>query len=60
VDRFDLEVGRGVTRTGDETVHVLFRMADDVLQPGDTLFLAGEKDVFGYYNGGVRIVFRFP
>jgi translocation and assembly module TamB len=60
VDRFDVEVGRGVTRSGDETVHVLFRMADDVLQPGGTLYLAGEKDVFGYYNGGVRIVFRFP
>lgn len=60
LDRFDVEVGRGVTRTGDETVHVLYRVAADVLQPGDAIFLAGEKDVFGYYNGGVRIVFRFP
>jgi translocation and assembly module TamB len=60
MDRFDVEVGRGVTPTGDETVHVLFRVADGVAQPRDTLFLTGEKDVFGYYNGGVRIVFRFP
>jgi translocation and assembly module TamB len=60
VDRFDVEVGRGVTRSGDETVHVLFRVADGVVRPGDTLFLTSERDVFGYYNGGVRIVFRFP
>jgi translocation and assembly module TamB len=60
MDRFDVEVGRGVTRTGDETVHMFFRVADGVVQPRDTLFLTGEKDVFGYYNGGVRIVFRFP
>jgi len=39
---------------------VYFRVAGGVVQPQDTLFLTGEKDVFGYYNGGVRIVFRFP
>jgi hypothetical protein len=60
VERFDVEVGSNVTRTGDETVHVLFRVADGVVRPGDTLFLTGERDVWGYYNGGVRIAFRFP
>lgn len=60
VERFHVEVGRNITRTGDETVHVLFRVADGVVRPGDTLYLTGERDLWGYYNGGVRIAFRFP
>jgi hypothetical protein len=60
VERFQMEVGRNVTRTGDETVYVLFRVADGVVRSGDTLYLTGERDVWGYYNGGVRIAFRFP
>ena len=59
MDRFDVDVGRKVTPSGDETVHVLFRVADSLLREGDTLSLAGEKDSYGYYNGGVRIAFRF-
>jgi len=60
VDRFNVEVGRNVTRTGDETVHVLFRVADNLLREPDTLYLSGERDVWGYFNGGVRLVFRLP
>ena len=59
MDRFDVDVGRKVTPSGDETVHVLFRVADGLFREGDTLSLAGEKDSYGYYNGGVRIAFRF-
>jgi hypothetical protein len=59
MDRFTVDVGRNSTRSGDETVRVLFRMANGVFREGDTLSLAGEKDAYGYYNGGVRIAFRF-
>jgi hypothetical protein len=59
LERFDVEVGRSVTRAGDETINARFRVADDVLREKDTLYLTGEKDVFDYFNAGVRIVFRF-
>jgi autotransporter translocation and assembly factor TamB len=59
LERFDVDVGRSVTRAGDETINARFRVADGVLRPGDTLYLTGEKDVFDHYNAGVRIVFRF-
>jgi translocation and assembly module TamB len=60
LERFDVEVGRFVTRAGDETINARFRVADGVLREKDTLYLTGEKDVFDHYNAGVRIVFRFP
>ena len=60
LERFDVEVGRSVTRAGDETINARFRVAESVLRQGDTLYLTGEKDVFDHYNAGVRIVFRFP
>jgi translocation and assembly module TamB len=59
LERFDVEVGRFVTRSGDETINAEFRLADDVIQDGDTLYLTGEKDMFDYYNTGIKIVFRF-
>lgn len=59
MERFSVEVGRTSTRSGDEAVRVLFRVAEGVFREGDTLSLAGEKDAYGYYNGGVRIAFRF-
>jgi translocation and assembly module TamB len=58
-DRFDVEIGRGVTQQGEQTIHAQFRLADDILRKGDGLYLTGEKDVFDYYNAGVRLVFRF-
>jgi translocation and assembly module TamB len=59
MERFDVEVGRAVTRAGDETINARFRLADGVLREGDTVYITGEKDVFDQYNAGVRIVFRF-
>jgi translocation and assembly module TamB len=59
LDRFDIEVGRQITRRGEETINAKFLLADDIFLKGDSLYLTGEKDVFDYYNGGLRIVFRF-
>jgi translocation and assembly module TamB len=59
LDRFDIEVGRGITQQGEETIHSQFRLADDVLLDGGSLYLTGERDYFDYYNGGIKLVFRF-
>jgi len=59
LDRFDVEVGRRVTRQGEDTIHAEFRVADNVLRDKDSLYLTGERDVFDAYNLGVKIVFRF-
>jgi len=59
LERFDVELGRSVTRAGDDTINARFRIVDGVPRQGDTLYLTGEKDVFDQYNAGVRIVFRF-
>jgi translocation and assembly module TamB len=59
VDRFEIGVGRAVTRSGEETIDAQFRIAQDVLRDGDKLYITGEKDVFDFYNAGVKIVFRF-
>jgi hypothetical protein len=59
IDRFDVEVGRGITQRGEETIHSQFRLINNVLVDGDSLYLTGERDHFDYYNGGVKLVFRF-
>jgi translocation and assembly module TamB len=52
-------MGRAVSRTGEETIEAQFRIADDVLRDGDNLYITGERDIFDFYNAGVKIVFRF-
>jgi autotransporter translocation and assembly factor TamB len=59
IDRFEIGVGRAVTRSGEETIDAQFRIAEDVLRDGDKLYITGEKDIFDFYNAGLKIVFRF-
>ena len=59
LDRFDVEVGRGITQSGEETINSQFRIAEDVFTENDSVYLTGERDYFDYYNGGVKFVFRF-
>ncbi len=59
MDRFEINVGRAVTRAGEETIDAQFRVAEDVLRDGDKIYFTGEKDVFDFYNVGLKIVFRF-
>ncbi|MFU8857255.1 MAG: translocation/assembly module TamB domain-containing protein, partial [Deferrisomatales bacterium] len=58
-DRFELQLGQGVSRTGQETIEARFRLVEGFLMEGDTLYLRGERDVYDAFNTGVRIVFRF-
>jgi hypothetical protein len=59
LDRFEIDIGRAVTRAGDDTIDAQFRLVEGFLRDGDTLYISGEKDVFDFYNAGVKIVFRF-
>ncbi|MHB8763648.1 MAG: translocation/assembly module TamB domain-containing protein, partial [Deferrisomatales bacterium] len=59
LDRFELELGRGVTRLGRETLEAQFRLADAVFLEGDQVFLTAERDLFDAYNAGVKFVVRF-
>lgn len=59
LDRLDVEVGRSVSRTGQQTLEAQFRLAEGFIRRGDTLYLVGEKDIYDTYNMGVRLVFRF-
>jgi translocation and assembly module TamB len=59
LDRFDVTVGRRVTRAGDETLEAQFRLGEDVIRDGDSIYITGERDVFDFYNAGVKFVFRF-
>jgi TamB, inner membrane protein subunit of TAM complex len=58
-DRFEITIGRAVTRAGEETIDAQFRIADGVLRKGDKLYITGEKDKFDFFNAGLKIVFRF-
>ena len=59
MDRFEVGIGRAVTRSGEDTIEAQFRIADGVLRDGDKLYITGEKDIFDFYNAGLKIVFRF-
>jgi autotransporter translocation and assembly factor TamB len=59
LDRFESEIGRDVSQDGEETLEAQFRLADGVLHRSDSLYLTGERDVFDFYNVGLKIVFRF-
>jgi len=59
LDRLELDVGRAVTQQGEPTVDARVKLADGVWKSDTTYYLTGEKDIWDYYNGGVRAVFRF-
>ena len=59
LDRFDLDFGRSISKTGQETVEAQFRLFEGILLPGDRLYITSEKDVYDNYNVGAKIVFRF-
>lgn len=59
LDRFELDLGRQLSKTGEETVEAQFRLMEGVFLPGDRLFLTSEKDIYDNFNAGVKVVFRF-
>ncbi|MEW6520063.1 MAG: translocation/assembly module TamB domain-containing protein [Thermodesulfobacteriota bacterium] len=59
LDRFQLDFGRQLSKSGDETVEAQFRMMEGVFLPGDRLYLTSEKDIYDNFNVGLKVVFRF-
>jgi translocation-and-assembly-module (TAM) inner membrane subunit TamB-like protein len=58
LDRFEVTAGRNTSRTGTDTWEATFRVGRGLITPRSTLLLAGERDEFGHYDVGVRVVFR--
>ncbi|MFH7320560.1 translocation/assembly module TamB domain-containing protein [Desulfurivibrio sp. D14AmB] len=58
MERLDLEIGRGVSRGGQETIEASFLLTEDTLRRGDRLFITSERDIYDDFNVGLKIVFR--
>jgi len=59
LDRFKLDFGRGVTKSGEQTVEASFQLSADETGKRMVYYLSGEKDRFDAYNYGLKVVFRF-
>jgi hypothetical protein len=58
-DRFELNYGRGVTKSGEQTVEGTFRMSELKTGKRRVYYLSAEKDKYDAYNYGLKLVFRF-
>jgi translocation and assembly module TamB len=59
LERFELDIGRQISSSGQNTVEAQFRLVEGLLLSGDRLFITSERDRYDNYNMGVKIVFRF-
>ncbi|MFN2368019.1 MAG: translocation/assembly module TamB domain-containing protein, partial [Desulfurivibrionaceae bacterium] len=59
LDRFELDLGRNVTRSGEQTIEATFRLSKELEEDEVVYYLAAEKDKYDAYNYGLRVVFRF-
>jgi hypothetical protein len=59
LDRFELDMGRNVTRSGDQTLESTFRLTEQPAGTGIAYYLSAEKDKYDAYNYGLKVVFRF-
>lgn len=59
LDRFELDYGRGITKSGEQTVEATFRLSELGTGKRRIYYLSGEKDKYDAYNYGMKVVFRF-
>ncbi|MDD5759513.1 MAG: translocation/assembly module TamB domain-containing protein, partial [Desulfobulbaceae bacterium] len=59
LDLLEVDVGRAVTQQGEPTLDAKIKLADDVWLVDTSYYLTGEKDIWDYYNAGLRAVFHF-
>ena len=59
-ERLEVVLGADRTRSGADSVLVRMRLTEDVRNTGNALYLTGERDVYDYYNFGLRLVLTFP
>jgi translocation and assembly module TamB len=58
-DRFELNYGRGVTKSGEQTVEGTFQLSELKTGKRKVYYLSAEKDKYDAYNYGLKLVFRF-
>jgi len=58
-DRFELNYGRGVTKSGEQTVEGTFQLSELKTGERKVYYLSAEKDKYDAYNYGLKLVFRF-
>ena len=58
-DRFELDYGRGATKSGDQTAEGTFRLSELKTGKRKIYYLSAEKDKYDAYNYGLKLVFRF-
>lgn len=58
MDRFETQFGRDITASGDPTIDTQFRLTEDILWKGGTLYLTSEKDRYDDFNYGVRFLVK--
>ncbi|MDX1775513.1 MAG: translocation/assembly module TamB domain-containing protein, partial [Desulfobulbales bacterium] len=59
LDRFELDYGRGVTRSGEQTIESTFRLSELNNDKKRVYYLSAEKDRYDAFNYGLKVVFRF-
>jgi hypothetical protein len=59
LDRFELDYGRAVTKSGEQTIESTFRLSEKATREKRVYYLSGEKDKYDAYNYGLKVVFRF-
>jgi autotransporter translocation and assembly factor TamB len=58
LERFDIDIGRDITKSGDDTIEASFELGRDIFKRQGVYFITAEKDVYDNFNMGFRIVFR--
>ncbi len=59
LDRLEVYTGRDTTRQGEETIEGRFRLRDGFLFDADSLYLESERDAYGDFNIGLKLLIRF-
>jgi len=59
LDRFEIDYGRSVSKSGVQTVESTFRLSKQETGKKKVYYLSAEKDRYDAYNYGLKVVFRF-
>ena len=60
MERFELEIGRGISRSGQETLEASFLLAEDLLFDNEQILITSERDIYDDFNIGLKIIFSRP
>ena len=58
-NRFEVQVGRELTRSGGVTMDSRLLVKKNLLKPGNSLYITAEQDEYDQDNLGVKMIFKF-